>query len=197
VARVLELARVLPEEWRTPAGSRFVAVYYGGCDADKKINTIKVIREVSGLGLAAVKYTVEQPPSRILDWVPFERALPACEAVRDAGGGEVRVHRADRSDLPLEVKYTITAYLWDAPRRREDGRAAFVRFLVAALGVDHGRARVLADKGEVTLVEDMDAQHAQARLVELYRLIPSWTRDQRWSISIGTRTTAASRTETT
>jgi uncharacterized protein (TIGR02996 family) len=184
VARLLELAGTLPEEWRVPAGSRFAVVDYGGCDPDKKISTIKVIREQSGSSLTTVREAVETPPSRILDRVTVERAFPACEMIREAGGGEVHIHRAERTELPLEVKYTITASLWDWGDHPEEALTGFAQFLSAALGVGPDRARELAAERLVTIEDQVEAPHARSRLTVLRLLAPLWEESRPWYVTV-------------
>jgi uncharacterized protein (TIGR02996 family) len=60
--------------WRRAAGARFDVVIEGfGSD---KILLIKIIRELTGFGLAEAKAMAESVPTPLFSWLPFEEALP-------------------------------------------------------------------------------------------------------------------------
>lgn len=53
---------------------------------DNKIAVIKVIRELTGLGLKEAKDTVEGAPQTILEAVDKDKADEAAEKIKEAGG---------------------------------------------------------------------------------------------------------------
>jgi len=53
---------------------------------DNKIAVIKVVRELTGLGLKEAKDTVEGAPQTILEAVDKTKADEAAEKIKDAGG---------------------------------------------------------------------------------------------------------------
>jgi len=53
---------------------------------DNKIAVIKVVRELTGLGLKEAKDTVEGAPNTILEAVDKAKADEAAEKIKDAGG---------------------------------------------------------------------------------------------------------------
>jgi len=56
-----------------------------GCDAAKKINVIKVVRELTGQGLAEAKGTVEGAPKPIKEGVDKKTAEELKKKLEDAG----------------------------------------------------------------------------------------------------------------
>jgi large subunit ribosomal protein L7/L12 len=56
-----------------------------GCDAAKKINVIKVVRELTGQGLAEAKGTVEGAPKPIKNGVDKKTAEDVKKKLEDAG----------------------------------------------------------------------------------------------------------------
>ena len=56
-----------------------------GCDAAKKINVIKVVRELTGQGLAEAKGTVEGAPKSIKEGVDKKVAEELKKKLEDAG----------------------------------------------------------------------------------------------------------------
>ena len=57
-----------------------------GADAAKKINVIKVVRELTGQGLAEAKATVEGGPKPIKEGVDKKTAEDIKKKLEDAGG---------------------------------------------------------------------------------------------------------------
>ena len=62
-------------DWRRAAGGRF-DVMLDGYEPPFKIRTIKIVRELTGFGLAEAKALVESVPTPLFSWLPFEEALP-------------------------------------------------------------------------------------------------------------------------
>lgn len=56
-----------------------------GCDAAKKINVIKVVRELTGQGLAEAKATVEGAPKPIKEGIDKKAAEDLKKKLEDAG----------------------------------------------------------------------------------------------------------------
>jgi uncharacterized protein (TIGR02996 family) len=86
--------------WRAAVGGRFDLVL-AGYEPTKKVQTIKVIREVTGMGLAEAKAMSESAPTPLYSWRPFEILLPqllAFEAVGTTGRG--RSYGADLRITP-------------------------------------------------------------------------------------------------
>ena len=54
--------------------------------ADKKIAVIKVVREITGLGLKEAKETVEKAPKVLKDTAPKAEAETIMKKIQDAGG---------------------------------------------------------------------------------------------------------------
>ena len=57
-----------------------------GCDPAKKINVIKVVRELTGQGLAEAKATVEGAPKPIKEGIDKKAAEELKKKLEDAGG---------------------------------------------------------------------------------------------------------------
>ena len=56
-----------------------------GCDAAKKINVIKIVRELTGQGLAEAKATVEGAPKSIKEGVDKKIAEDLKKKLEEAG----------------------------------------------------------------------------------------------------------------
>jgi len=52
---------------------------------DKKIQVIKVVRELTGLGLKEAKAVVDNAPSKVKEGVPEDEAKAAIEKLQDVG----------------------------------------------------------------------------------------------------------------
>jgi uncharacterized protein (TIGR02996 family) len=186
VRRLLTIAEQLPSEWRNLAGSRFKVVFYACVAPAKQVATIKAIRTHTGLGLAEVKDAVMYPPSELLLSVPFERALQACDQIREAGG-TIHVHPSDRIDLPTMIRYDIVATRWCHASGKEsqalhESIKAFAEFLRVALSISAEEAATLAtNKRKVMLAESQNPVTAKARVRELQKLLPwqpGWLDDE-------------------
>ena len=68
-----------------PAEATEFDVILEGCDAAKKINVIKVVRELTGQGLAEAKGTVEGAPKPIKTSVDKKTADEVKKKLEDAG----------------------------------------------------------------------------------------------------------------
>lgn len=66
--------------------TEFDIVLEGLSDTAKKIPVIKVVREITGLGLADAKKLVEDAPKAVKEGVPKEEAEPLKKKIEDAGG---------------------------------------------------------------------------------------------------------------
>jgi large subunit ribosomal protein L7/L12 len=69
-----------------PAEATEFNVILEGADAAKKINVIKVVRELTGQGLAEAKATVEGAPKPIKEGVDKKTADEVKKKLEDAGG---------------------------------------------------------------------------------------------------------------
>lgn len=70
-----------------PAGPKTeFTVVLEGFDAAKKIQVIKVVREIAGLGLAEAKAFVEGAPKNVKENIPKEDAEKIKKQIEDAGG---------------------------------------------------------------------------------------------------------------
>ena len=72
----------------TPAAPQEFTVRLDGCDPTRKITVIKVVREVTGLGLKEAKDLVEGAPKPIRENVPAADA-PALKQKLEAAGAKV------------------------------------------------------------------------------------------------------------
>ena len=54
--------------------------------ADKKINVLKIVREITGLGLKEAKEVVESTPKAIMEGVAKEAAEDAKKQIEEVGG---------------------------------------------------------------------------------------------------------------
>lgn len=66
--------------------TEFSVVLTGVTDPAKKIPVIKVVREITGLGLAEAKKLVEEAPKPVKENVPKEEAAGMKKKLEDAGG---------------------------------------------------------------------------------------------------------------
>jgi len=62
-------------------------VVLAGYDAAKKINVIKVVREITGLGLKEAKDLVDQAPKPVKQGINREEAEGVLKKLKDAGAG--------------------------------------------------------------------------------------------------------------
>jgi large subunit ribosomal protein L7/L12 len=69
----------------TGSATHVSVVYEGLVDPAKKINVIKVLREITGCGLAEGKATSEQPPRVIKTRIPLEEGQAVKRHLEDAG----------------------------------------------------------------------------------------------------------------
>jgi large subunit ribosomal protein L7/L12 len=68
------------------AATEFNVILEGGFDAAKKVGIIKVVRELTGQGLAEAKATVEGAPKAIKENVDKKTADDLKKKLEDAGG---------------------------------------------------------------------------------------------------------------
>jgi uncharacterized protein (TIGR02996 family) len=73
--RLFTAATRTDQSWRSVVGGRFDLVLVG-FEVARKIHTIKVIREVTGFGLAGGKALSESVPASLLSWQTFETLFP-------------------------------------------------------------------------------------------------------------------------
>jgi len=77
-------AAAAPE--KPPEKTEFTVVLEGLADPSKKISVIKVVREITGCGLADGKNMVDQAPKPIKENVTKEEAETVKKKLEDAGG---------------------------------------------------------------------------------------------------------------
>jgi len=80
VAGAGAVAEVVQEEEKTEFNVMLLS------SGDKKIQVIKVIREMTGLGLKEAKALVDECPSTVKEAVPKEEALKMKAQIEEAGG---------------------------------------------------------------------------------------------------------------
>jgi large subunit ribosomal protein L7/L12 len=104
VAEVAALVKVLEEKWGVSAAPAAVAMPMGGAAAaaapveektefmveltsagDKKVQVIKVVRELTSLGLAEAKKLVEEAPKAVKDGVSKAEAEDMKKKLEEAG----------------------------------------------------------------------------------------------------------------
>lgn len=107
VMEAAELSKMLEEKWGVSAAAPVAVAAAGGAaaagapaeektefnviltsaPADKKIGIIKVVREVTGLGLKEAKDLVEAAPKHVKDGVNKDEAEKIKKALAEAGAG--------------------------------------------------------------------------------------------------------------
>ena len=103
VLEAAQLSKLLEEKWGVSAAAPVAAAAAPGAAAaapaevkdefnvilaaagDKKINVIKAVREITGLGLKEAKDLVESAPKAVKEGVPKEEAEAAAAKLREAG----------------------------------------------------------------------------------------------------------------
>ena len=102
VIEAAELAKLLEEKWGVSAAAPVAAAAAGGAGAaaaeekdsfdivlesagDNKINVIKVVREITGLGLKEAKDLVEGAPKNVKDGAPKAEAEDIKKKLEAAG----------------------------------------------------------------------------------------------------------------
>ncbi len=103
VVELNDLVKMLEEEFGVSAAAMAVAapaagaaapaaeekseftVFASAFDATKKIAAIKVVREITGLGLGEAKALVESIPGAIKENVPAEQAKAMADQLKEAG----------------------------------------------------------------------------------------------------------------
>lgn len=139
---LVRLAEPLPEDWRTAAGGMFSTTLFG-CAAGRKINTIKLIRDVVGCGLAEAKGLCERTPARLTADVPFAPAYRVYQGMRREPSAVVRLLPASGGWSGIGVRYRILATYSDgyaeydlespsSPESEAEAEAAFGRFVAVA-----------------------------------------------------------------
>ena len=88
VLELSELVHALEEEFGVPAAEEKTEfdVVLTGFDAAQKIKVIKVVREISGLGLAEAKAAVEGVPHTLKEGLSKDDAEAMKKQVEEAGG---------------------------------------------------------------------------------------------------------------
>ena len=71
---------------KPPEKTEFTVVLEGVTDATKKIAVIKVVREVTGLGLADGKKLVDEAPKTVKENAPKDEAEAIKKKIEEAGG---------------------------------------------------------------------------------------------------------------
>jgi large subunit ribosomal protein L7/L12 len=71
---------------KPPEKTEFTVVLEGVTDATKKIAVIKVVREVTGLGLADGKKLVDESPKTVKENAPKDEAEAIKKKIEEAGG---------------------------------------------------------------------------------------------------------------
>jgi uncharacterized protein (TIGR02996 family) len=192
--RVRALAEQLPREWRASAAARFAVVLYG-CEASHKINTIKLVREVTGFGLAEAAEFIETAPSRFPMRVTLENALGLRDHLGAGPNVRVQVHSDDLHELPRLGVYRIRAYvtvwgeyrtlLYEVPPNATV--AAFQNYLTAVAGIPPEQAAEMAREGTlVAVADDLEPSQVPGRIAELQALLPPPDDDRGWSIELYT-----------
>ena len=105
VLEAAELSKMLEEHWGVSAAAPVAVAAAGGGDAaapaeekdefdvvltaagDKKVNAIKAVREITGLGLKESKALVEEAPKAIKEGVSKEEAEEIKKKLEEAGAG--------------------------------------------------------------------------------------------------------------
>jgi uncharacterized protein (TIGR02996 family) len=190
--RLLENATLLPLDWRMAAAARFMVVLYG-YEADQKIQTIKVVRELTGQGLAEAKQFVEELPARFPLRTTPEGAIGIRSRLLHDAKCKVGVHPSGGFELSRVATYSVGAelidyeYLEGYDNSTEDppmisGEAidAFRAFVVSALGIS--REPYQRDEVFVQLASGLEPAELEKRMADLRALLPPNNPDRRWDI---------------
>src|SRR5262249_50104781 len=150
-ARMIALAEGLPLDWRVATGSRF-SVVIRSYAPDKKISVIKVIREITGQGLAEAKATSERLPVTLFECTTFVQAV----GYRERFGPviDLRVEPCGPIDhIPEPCLHRVYAGLWnfDGGAGPPEALEAFAAFAVRFTGLTLEDARRRAAEGEIIL----------------------------------------------
>lgn len=186
----------LPDEWRFVAGSRFVVVLFSYHHAGK-IDTIKHLREATGVGLAEAKNMSESLPCRVRDGVMFDRAREIARHLRGAPDAIVAVLPSELEQLPFDVSYEVVAScnLWGIPSDRKraepSARAALAEFLVRAVGMSAAEAAEKATADQVVLERALNHGAAYKRVRDLNTHHPPYNLSDRWTVGVFARHVAA------
>ncbi|MBI1355998.1 MAG: hypothetical protein GC160_16780 [Acidobacteria bacterium] len=129
ISRRLAESRAVPSPAR--GGPAAVVLEWTG---DRKIEVIKAVREITGLGLKDSKELVESTPALVLDGVDQARAEDAARRIRAAGA----TARAIAADSP-EARTAVPARIAGAP-----ANAAAKSGCLGMLFVTAGAAGLLA-----------------------------------------------------
>lgn len=110
--RLLALVPELEPKWREAVGGRFDLWFDPPLDIAQKINFIKCVRQVSGMGLHEAKVFSESLPKVLSSTIPFEEAIS--QATLFAGtsvGHRVLPTTEPSSNQPYRGRVTLS---WDA-----------------------------------------------------------------------------------
>ena len=183
----LMLACELPFDWRLDTAARFSLVL-DSFEPGTKIEAIKLVREMTGMGLAEAKRFVEQAPSRF-----------PCRSTAEGANGLVRYFFPGVMQIepnipsggaaPVVATFSVTASLqprdiWEAENLYPpEAQATFLAFVSAATGVSQDKAATMA--GEyfiVTLGAELGYPRAQAEMDRCRKLLPPDDPEREWNI---------------
>jgi uncharacterized protein (TIGR02996 family) len=197
--RLRELSASVSEEWRAETGSRFVATLFN-YDGAHKILVIKLLRELTGQGLAEAKAMSESLPHRVSDGVTFESASEVCRKFRQVSSAVISLLPIELERLPYDVRYEVQVqrYIYaarGAPLREEASREALRQFIATTIGGNRPEVPVGGGAYSTILFRNLTLEEANARVQELRCHLPSYDPDSGWYLWVGMRH-ITTRTET-
>jgi ribosomal protein L7/L12 len=190
VTRLLKLAQELPKDWREAAGSRFAVVLSSYGRPERRIPTIKRIREAIGVGLQQAVNLAHYVPSQLVANATFERAAEVWMEVVQEPSAVLRVHPGDidLSDVPFGHQYRVIVGYSERngvdppPHTDPTGPQAFREFVQSELQLSVEDARERCRSELVVIAENLFTADADRLLENLWRRIhdgglqhgPSW-----------------------
>ena len=181
VDELLRLGAPLPQEWKQAAAGLFSAALFGH-EAGYKITVIKLVREVSGRGLAESKALVECLPARVVDRVHFEAAHAVVGRLRQppTAVAAVLLTHAPLNNI-AGLSYRLVAYYWDAseyldvepPPGPEVADALFREFLSAAARVSPQVVAGPVHQHRALLISEVRPADVAGLLDKFRKMIPA------------------------
>ncbi len=177
----------LPTDWRLATAARFTLVL-DSFEPTQKIQAIKVVREMTGMGLAEAKYFVEKTPSRF----PLRLTPESADALRRYfAHGRVRLDcESFAVGPPQNAAFGASASLtptvaWDEEDLSVEARETFRGFLVAALGLSHDQMIGWAsDALSTPLATQLTYDQLQSELIRWRTLLPANDPARNWEIRL-------------
>ncbi len=183
------LAGRVDPEWAVDAAARF-ALVLESYEAGRKIDAIKIVREITGMGLGEAKEFVEKIPSGFLYRTTGEGAYGV---QRYFGAGRVRP-TADIANVsarqPSTVSFSVVATLellnnWDEVAVDPEALVTFREFVAKALGVTVEKATELTETFyHVVVAENLTYGRAEECRTRNQSLLPPNDARADWFVNL-------------